>query len=57
MKYTSPIYNNEAIETTDVICESPFTIAHVTTPVWNEEKGEYVETPTTQVQVDISKLF
>ena len=57
MKYTSPIYTNEAVETADVICESPFTIAHVTTPVWNEEKGEYVETPTTQVQVDISKLF
>ena len=57
MKYTSPIYNNEAVETTDVICESPFTIAHVTTPIWDKEKGEYVETPTTQVQVDISKLF
>ena len=57
MKYTSPIYTNEAVETTDVICESPFTIAHVTTPVWNKEKGEYVDTPTTQVQVDISKLF
>ena len=57
MKYISPICKNEAVESTDVICESPFTIAHVTTPVWNEEKQEYVDTPTTQVQVDISKLF
>ena len=54
---TNNVTEAKAVETTDVICESPFTIAHVTTPVWNEEKQEYVDTPTTQVQVDISKLF
>ena len=29
MKYTSPIYVNEAMETTDVICESPYQIGYV----------------------------
>ena len=56
MKYTSPIYNNEAIETTDVICESPFTIAHVTTQV-PDGNGGTKDVTATQVQVDISKLF
>ena len=56
MKYTSPLYKNEAIETADVICESIFTIAHVKTQVENEN-GEMVEVEATQVQVDISKLF
>ena len=57
MKYTKPLYRNEAIETTDVICESPFTIAHVTTQVKDEATGEMKDVTATQVQVDISKLF
>ena len=57
MKYISPIYNNEVIKTTDVICESPFTIAHVTTQIKDEATGEMKDVTATQVQVDISKLF
>ena len=57
MKYISPIYNNEVIKTTDVICESPFTIAHVTTQIKDEATGEMKDVTVTQVQVDISKLF
>ena len=37
MKYTSPIYVNEAMETTDVICESPYQIAYVDKVIGKDE--------------------
>ncbi|MBO5313435.1 MAG: hypothetical protein J6B29_05655 [Clostridia bacterium] len=57
MKYVSPKYNNEMIETADIICESPFSIAHVPTTVVDPETGLPTTTTATQVQVDIGRLF
>ena len=55
MKYTSPIYNNETIETKDVICESIFTISNRTETV--NVNGVETTKDITQISVDIGKLF
>ena len=57
MKYVSPDYRNEMIETADIFCESPFSIAHVPTTVVDPETGLPTTTTATQVQVDIGRLF
>ncbi len=57
MKYTSPIYNNEMIETSDVICESPFKIANINKVVGKDENGEDIVAPATQIIVDIGNLL
>ncbi|MBO5312929.1 MAG: hypothetical protein J6B29_03085 [Clostridia bacterium] len=57
MKYVSPKYNNEMIETSDIVCESPFSIAHVPTTVVDPDTGNTITTTATQVQVDIGRLF
>ena len=57
MKYVSPIYRNEAVETNDVICESKVKIAYVTTTVKNEATGQMEEVTATQVSVSIGNLF
>ena len=57
MKYTSPIYNNEAIETKDVICESPFQIAHTNKVIGKDENNNDIVAPTTQIIVDIGNLL
>ena len=57
MKYVSPKYNNEMIETSDIICESPFSIAHVPTTIVDPDTGNTITTTATQVQVDIGRLF
>ena len=51
MKYVSPMYNVEAVETNDIICESPVSIAYVE----KEVGGQKVT--ATQVSVDIKYLF
>ena len=55
MKYTSPIYKNETIETKDVICESIFTISNRTETV--TVNGVETTKDITQISVDIGKLF
>ena len=57
MKYTSPIYVNEAMETTDVICESPYSIAHVSKEIVDPVTGEVRVEKATQITVDINNLF
>ncbi len=57
MKYTSPIYNNEMIETSDVICESPYKIANINKVVGKDENGEDIVAPATQIIVDIGNLL
>ena len=57
MKYTSPIYNNEIIETKDVICESPFSIVHTEKAVGTDEDGNAIMAPATQIVVDIGNLL
>ncbi len=57
MKYTSPIYVNEAMETTDVICESPYQIAYVDKVIGKDEHGNDITEKATQITVDINNLF
>ena len=56
MKYTSPIYENEKIMTSDIICQSAFSVA-TTKKVIKDEEGNEVEVDATQVTVNINKLF
>jgi len=57
MKYTSPIYNNEMVETSDIICESPFDIVHTEKVIGKDENGNDIKAPTTQIVVDIGNLL
>ena len=57
MKYTSPLYNNEMLETRDVICESPYTIANTSVVIGQDENGNAITAPGKQVSVDITKLL
>ena len=55
MRYVRPSYETEAIMTKDIICESPYTVAHKTQNVGTEEAPEYIT--VTEVTVDAGKLF
>ena len=57
MKYTSPLYRNEKLETRDVICESPYTIANTSVVIGQDENGNAITAPGKQVSVDITKLL
>lgn len=57
MKYTSPLYTNEKLETTDVICESIFTISNADVVVDYDDQGNAITAPGKQVIVDVSKLL
>ena len=55
MKYTSPIYENEMVETTDIMEESIVSIAYVNKTFF--ENGNQVTKKATQITVDVSNLF
>ena len=55
MRYTRPSYEMEAIMTKDVICESPYTVAHVQQNIGTTENPEYVT--ITEVTIQAGKLF
>ena len=55
MRYVKAIYEMEEIMTKDIICESPYTVAHKTQNVGTEEAPEYIT--VTEVTVDAGKLF
>ena len=55
MKYTRPSYEIDSIMTNDVICESPYTVAHRQQNIGTEEAPEYIT--VTEVTVDAGKLF
>ena len=57
MKYITPIYRNEKIETSDIICESPFDIVYTTTVVGKDSQGNDIVAPTTQIVVDMGSLL
>ena len=57
MKYTNPIYKNEKIQTSDIICESPFDIVYTTTVVGKDSQGNDIVAPTTQIVVDMGSLL
>ena len=56
MKYLSPIYENEKIVTSDIICESVYQVAYVEKEIVNDD-GEKITVNATQVSVNINKLF
>ena len=53
MRYTKPAFEIELIKTNDVICDSPYTVAHQ--KVMNKETGE--EEMHTIVTVEAGNLF
>ena len=55
MRYTRPSYEMEAIMTKDVICESPYTVAHEQQNIGTPENPEYVT--ITEVTIQAGKLF
>ncbi len=55
MKYTKPSYEVEMIKTSDVICESPYTVAHRQQNMGTEENPNYVT--VTEVTVEAGRLF
>ena len=57
MKYVSPIYKNELVESCDAICVSMVKVAYVQTEVYNEATGKMEEVTATQVSVSINNLF
>ena len=57
MKYTSPMYKNDAVEANDVICTSIVKVAYVQTQVYNSETNSMEEVTATQVSVSINNLF
>ena len=57
MKYTSPVYSNELVRTSDENCESPYHVAYVNKVVGKDENGNDITATVTQVSVDIGGLF
>ena len=57
MKYTSPIYVNEAVETTDILTSSKYKVQTVSKVVGKNEKGEDIIETATQITVNINNLF
>ena len=57
MNYTTPIYNKEKVETTDIMEESIVKIAYVNKVIGQDGEGKDIVVPTTQVTVDVSNLF
>ena len=57
MKYVSPIYTSELLETKDVITESDISIAYVKMEAVDPTTGEVVKVDATQVGVNVEILF
>ena len=57
MKYTSPIYTNDMVETADVVTASIVAIAYVDKVIGKTESGEDITVKATEVTVDVSNLF
>ena len=57
MKYVSPLYNNEAVETSDVVTASIVAIAYIDKVIGKTESGEDITVKATEVTVDVSNLF
>ena len=55
MNYIKAIYEREMIQTSDVICNSPYTVAYKQQNMGTEENPEYVT--VTEVTVDAGRLF
>ena len=55
MRYTKPSYEYEVVKTNDVICLSPYTVAHKQQNMGTEENPNYAT--VTEVTVEAGKLF
>ena len=56
MKYTTPVYSSEKIETADVMVTSTVAVAYVEKEIENAQ-GVKEKVTATQVTVDVSGLF
>ena len=56
MKYISPVYENEKVMTSDIICESIYQVAYVEKEIVGED-GSKITVDATQISVNINKLF
>ena len=57
MKYTSPIYMNEMVETRDIMVISPVSIKYTNKVVGKDEYNQDIVEQATEVTVDVSGLF
>lgn len=57
MKYTSPMYVNEKVETKDIMTDSPYQIAYVEKVIGKDEQGNDITEKATQITVNIGNLF
>ena len=57
MKYTSPVYNNELVETSDVVTASIVSIAYVNKVIGKDGNDNDIVVKATEVTVDVSNLF
>ena len=57
MKYTSPIYMNEMVETRDIMVISPVSIKYTNKVVGKDENNQDIVEQATEVTVDVGGLF
>ena len=57
MKYTSPIYMNEMVETRDIMTISPVSIKYTNKVVGKDENNQDIVEQATEVTVDVGGLF
>ena len=57
MKYTSPIYMNEMVETRDIMVISPVSIKYTNKVVGKDEYNQDIVEQATEVTVDVGGLF
>ena len=57
MKYLSPVYNNELVETKDIMVISPVSIKYTNKVVGKDENNQDIIEQATEVTVDVGGLF
>ena len=57
MKYTSPIYMNEMVETKDIMVISPVSIKYTNKVIGKDENNQDIVADATEVTVDVGGLF
>ena len=57
MKYLSPVYNNELVETKDIMVISPVSIKYTNKVVGKDEYNQDIIEQATEVTVDVGGLF
>ena len=57
MKYISPIYMNEMVETKDIMTISPVSIKYTNKVIGKDENNQDITAAATEVTVDVGGLF